>query len=104
MFLLCKQKTAYELRISDWSSDACSSDLGPQPSDLVQWTNRDWDHRLEARQMPNVRTRQARSAAGNTDAALQSSAQLHLRFQDLAGRAGGHRKALHNRPDRRAAR
>src|SRR3546814_20152552 len=23
-----KQKTAYEMRISDWSSDACSSDLG----------------------------------------------------------------------------
>src|SRR3546814_16667921 len=24
----CKQKTSYELRISDWSSDVCSSDLG----------------------------------------------------------------------------
>src|SRR3546814_19401368 len=24
-----KQKTAYEMRISDWSSDACSSDLEP---------------------------------------------------------------------------
>src|SRR3546814_19640075 len=24
---LCKQKTAYEVRISDWSSDVCSSDL-----------------------------------------------------------------------------
>src|SRR3546814_7531568 len=32
MFLICvffffKQKTAYEMRISDWSSDVCSSDL-----------------------------------------------------------------------------
>src|SRR3546814_7552182 len=29
MFFFCflKQKTAYELRISDWSSDVCSSDL-----------------------------------------------------------------------------
>src|SRR3546814_20798969 len=27
VFLLCKQKTAYEMRISDWSSDVCSSDL-----------------------------------------------------------------------------
>src|SRR3546814_14915095 len=26
-FFFFKQKTAYELRISDWSSDACSSDL-----------------------------------------------------------------------------
>src|SRR3546814_14528086 len=27
MFLFFKQKTAYELRISDWSSDVCSADL-----------------------------------------------------------------------------
>src|SRR3546814_12621937 len=26
-FFLCKQKTAYDMRISDWSSDVCSSDL-----------------------------------------------------------------------------
>src|SRR3546814_6273044 len=25
--LFCKQKTAYEMRSSDWSSDVCSSDL-----------------------------------------------------------------------------
>src|SRR3546814_13478480 len=33
MFFFFKQKTAYELRISDWSSDVCSSDLqaaGPE--------------------------------------------------------------------------
>src|SRR3546814_19434182 len=28
MFCFFKQKTAYEMRISDWSSDVCSSDLG----------------------------------------------------------------------------
>src|SRR3546814_1641958 len=28
LFFFFKQKTAYELRISDWSSDVCSSDLG----------------------------------------------------------------------------
>src|SRR3546814_1652169 len=27
MFFLFKQTTAYEVRISDWSSDVCSSDL-----------------------------------------------------------------------------
>src|SRR3546814_1252932 len=27
MFFFFKQKTAYELRVSDWSSDVCSSDL-----------------------------------------------------------------------------
>src|SRR3546814_3854097 len=35
-----KQKTAYEMRISDWSSDVCSSDLGisrvgPSPISLT---------------------------------------------------------------------
>src|SRR3546814_6270111 len=27
VFFFFKQKTAYEMRISDWSSDVCSSDL-----------------------------------------------------------------------------
>src|SRR3546814_2415082 len=30
MFFFFKQKTAYEMRISDWSSDVCSSDLTPK--------------------------------------------------------------------------
>src|SRR3546814_2447413 len=29
MLFFFKQKTAYEMRISDWSSDVCSSDLSP---------------------------------------------------------------------------
>src|SRR3546814_1418550 len=31
-FFFFKQKTAYEMRISDWSSDVCSSDLGDENS------------------------------------------------------------------------
>src|SRR3546814_4648904 len=31
MFVFFKQKTAYEMRISDWSSDVCSSDLMANP-------------------------------------------------------------------------
>src|SRR3546814_5074001 len=34
LFFFFKQKTAYEMRISDWSSDVCSSDLG--------WMHRAW--------------------------------------------------------------
>src|SRR3546814_13311529 len=41
LFFFFKQKTAYEMRISDWSSDVCSSDLwrilcttGAQSGDL----------------------------------------------------------------------
>src|SRR3546814_10984989 len=33
---LFKQKTAYELRISDWSSDVCSSDLSIHHQLLLQ--------------------------------------------------------------------
>src|SRR3546814_7472447 len=32
VILFFKQKTAYELRISDWSSDVCSSDLSQRDS------------------------------------------------------------------------
>src|SRR3546814_3863716 len=35
-FFFFKQKTAYEMRISDWSSDVCSSDLAPAPQDASQ--------------------------------------------------------------------
>src|SRR3546814_8903900 len=31
VFFFFKQKTAYEMRISDWSSDVCSSDLHNTP-------------------------------------------------------------------------
>src|SRR3546814_6765772 len=30
VFFFFKQKTAYEMRISDWSSDVCSSDLSKE--------------------------------------------------------------------------
>src|SRR3546814_13096024 len=32
VFFFYKQKPAYEVRISDWSSDVCSSDLAPAPA------------------------------------------------------------------------
>src|SRR3546814_20400334 len=38
-FFFFKQKTAYEMRISDWSSDVCSSDLLTHP--LVDRVRRD---------------------------------------------------------------
>src|SRR3546814_3146616 len=37
MFLFFfKQKTAYEMRISDWSSDVCSSDLRPRADQRLE--------------------------------------------------------------------
>src|SRR3546814_2622433 len=46
MFFFFKQKTAYEMRISDWSSDVCSSDLHLDP--VVRLAA---DILVEARQM-----------------------------------------------------
>src|SRR3546814_4420285 len=36
-FFFFKQKTAYEMRISDWSSDVCSSDLSRRPPQSGTW-------------------------------------------------------------------
>src|SRR3546814_7440402 len=36
-FFFFKQKTAYEMRISDWSSDVCSSDLRYHNTDEECW-------------------------------------------------------------------
>src|SRR3546814_9357734 len=38
-FFFFKQKTAYEMRISDWSSDVCSSDLPEKSRDWPPRTN-----------------------------------------------------------------
>src|SRR3546814_10209605 len=35
IFFFFKQKTAYDMRISDWSSDVCSSDLGERAKNGV---------------------------------------------------------------------
>src|SRR3546814_5128521 len=35
-FFFFKQKTAYEMRISDWSSDVCSSDLLSTSDDMPE--------------------------------------------------------------------
>src|SRR3546814_2866606 len=38
LFFFFKQKTAYELRISDWSSEVCSSDLKCNMTRLISQT------------------------------------------------------------------
>src|SRR3546814_5665190 len=39
-FLFFTQKSAYEMRISDWSSDVCSSDLKFDPRNVAQCNRR----------------------------------------------------------------
>src|SRR3546814_3341362 len=46
-FFFFKQKTAYEMRISDWSSDVCSSDLSER---ILRGDSGDSGHRMAAQQ------------------------------------------------------
>src|SRR3546814_15659654 len=62
LFFFFKQKTAYEMRISDWSSDVCSSDL-PLPRPEGKWriqlgafSNEANARRLWGRLQPRVST------------------------------------------------
>src|SRR3546814_9149346 len=51
LFFFFKQKTAYELRISDWSSDVCSSDLATMtnPRAHAQESKIATPHRIRAK-------------------------------------------------------
>src|SRR3546814_12221715 len=51
-FFFFKQKTAYELRISDWSSDVCSSDLPDDPSGTRSPEHCQWRTQLLPGQLP----------------------------------------------------
>src|SRR3546814_7283313 len=50
LFFFFKQKTAYEMRISDWSSDVCSSDLGiiNVAAEYLDWSADEAAARVEA--------------------------------------------------------
>src|SRR3546814_4543199 len=53
--LFFKQKTAYEMRISDWSSDVCSSDLcrNASPQSLRRrWKERPFKLRADGSDLP----------------------------------------------------
>src|SRR3546814_4499917 len=51
-FFFFKQNTAYEMRISDWSSDVCSSDLIVAERQLATETTRLARQRIDERQLP----------------------------------------------------
>src|SRR3546814_8268576 len=65
-----KQKTAYEMRISDWSSDVCSSDLGQVTLpwlELHALTNWDSANSMRWRSASRRRTSASRAAARSAD-------------------------------------
>src|SRR3546814_3677108 len=64
-FFFSKQKTATEWRISDWSSDVCSSDL-PRPRALPRRAAARRGHHLPPRPAPAL-SRQSRAAVDRRD-------------------------------------
>src|SRR3546814_1933912 len=60
-----KQKTAYEVRISYWSSDVCSSDL-PPGAVLDQSIFRDWQGLFPLKDQDNGQQRQNRNQSGSS--------------------------------------
>src|SRR3546814_6895027 len=75
-FFFFKQKTAYEMRISDWSSDVCSSDLTSQSATAALSSSR-----VEARSC-------ADSATSNNSAMRASTCGINWRVTMTRGRLG----------------
>src|SRR3546814_1608927 len=86
MFFFFKQKTAYELRISDWSSDVCSSDL----EDLDGAARERKAHRGA-----EERRRAGRRQEGRQDAGGKAAAQAMRRAVRLALSTSDGREATH---------
>src|SRR3546814_21160761 len=74
-FFFFKQRTAYEMRISDWSSDVCSSDLAAEGLD------RGIAHRIEGEE--GIGARQGR------DVAVRPVHEVAVEHDDGAHLAGG---------------
>src|SRR3546814_8659278 len=67
-FLFFKQKTAYEMRISDWSSDVCSSDLLSQHGSIRQDVARSFIE-IEQARLLTLKAADAMDKYGNKKAA-----------------------------------
>src|SRR3546814_14359047 len=80
IFFFFKQKTAYEMRISDWSSDVCSSDLEWRKSAALALDSRDsgaW-RCLTTTSRPNSAGSAARMASAPSNMAVASSRRSAL--------------------------
>src|SRR3546814_4652484 len=91
-FFFFKQKTAYEMRISDWSSDVCSSDLiargdGSQQLAVNALTGKQEIVHRQRRGRPEIGRRIAELQIEIDEAAAACSALLPQIMSDKIGRA-----------------
>src|SRR3546814_2897885 len=83
VFFFFKQKTAYELRISDWSSDVCSSDLADEPVDQLRPPRRRWLGRRELCAGAQETDRDAGAAVrGLSEIAAPATARYRTRSEE----------------------
>src|SRR3546814_5826870 len=85
-----KQKTAYEMRISDWSSDVCSSDLPNTQEPDAQENERQDEQRgeeAEPAEAPLPKDAMGRKIVNDAVAYIRSLAELRGRHADWAERA-----------------
>src|SRR3546814_13377815 len=86
-FFFFKQKTAYEVRISDWSSDVCSSDLSFEtsctpcwprlPRLLEQLAKAEGEVRLRSEELTKARARSSRQLLTAPVDGTVAQLQLH---------------------------
>src|SRR3546814_3518113 len=78
-FFFFKQKTAYEMRISDWSSDVCSSDLDVLAGgrEALVAANRDWGLALSGDEIDYLVDYSREVNRNPTDAELMMFAQVN---------------------------
>src|SRR3546814_5002334 len=88
-FFFFKQKTAYEMRISDWSSDVCSSDLisaaSEEQSGGIDQVNRAVSQMDEVTQQNAALVEEAAAAAGSLQEQAQRLAEAVAVFKINAG-------------------
>src|SRR3546814_1360895 len=84
IFFFFKQKTAYEMRISDWSSDVCSSDLGP-PAFTYAGDSMTMARVGISQDVPNAAKRHAQQARAQADiAAAEANGFVEVRRVKVA--------------------
>src|SRR3546814_3132608 len=84
-FFFFKQKTAYEMRISDWSSDVCSSDLRLRGTRVELWSR--IYHPLALRPAADGDRPRGGGQGGERIGGRAAAGHRHGRLSHLAARA-----------------